>query len=466
MIPMRRLLAWWVLLLSVVGVHAAPAIVYVIPVRDEIEQTMVYLVRRGVREAAAQKADILVLNMNTNGGRTDAMEEIVRAVESFPHQDKTYTYIDKKAASAGAFIASSTRHIYMAPGSVIGAATPVMLSSSHEVQALPESYEKKITSFFEATGRATAERHGHDPAVFAAMVDRNTGLTVDGQVIAAKGTVLTLTNTEAEKKYGMPPRALLSEGTAESLDALVARIAGPDARVTTISPTGFERVARLFTLIAPFLLTAGMILGYLEFKTQGGMLFGILAAICFLVFFFGSYVAGLSGYEPVVLFLLGVALIAVEIAFFPGLVLPVATGLVLVVAAILFALANPAPGRGPIPSLAELGGPLLTFFATIALAIAGVALLARFVPQLPWARPLERATVRGAGFDGTPTASENLVRLGDAGETLTHLRPAGTARFGDRRIDVVSDGAFVPPGTPVRVVGIEGIRVVVKAVTE
>ncbi len=102
---MRRLLAWWVLLLSVVGVHAAPAIVYVIPVRDEIEQTMVYLVRRGVREAAAKKADVLILNMNTNGGRTAAMEEIVRALESFHHQDRTYTFIDKNAASAGVVIA-------------------------------------------------------------------------------------------------------------------------------------------------------------------------------------------------------------------------------------------------------------------------------------------------------------------------------------------------------------------------
>ena len=418
---------------------------------------MVYLVRRGVREAVAHHADALILNMNTNGGRTDSMEEIVRALETFPDQDQTYTYIDKKAASAGAFISSATRHITMAPGSVIGAATPVMLSSSQEVQQLPESYEKKITSFFEATGRATAERHGHNPAVFAAMVDRETGLTLDGTVIVPKGSILTLTNTEAERKYGTPPQSLLSDGTYATLDDLIHAVAGPDARVLTLRPTGFERLARIFTAIAPFLLTAGMVLGYLEFKAQGTLVFGILAALCFLIFFFGHYVAGLSGYEPVILFVIGLALIAFEVIVLPGLLLPALTGFLLVIASVLYAMADHRPSGGLFPSMAELRTPVLTLLLSIGMAGVLILVLGRFLPTLPWARPLEEATVHGDG--SSPDA--HRIPPGSEGETLTLLRPAGTARFGDRRIDVVSDGGFVAPGTRVRVLRVEGIRVVV-----
>ncbi len=438
---------------------AAPKLVYVIPVQDEIEQTMVYLVRRGVREAVAHHADAVILNMNTNGGRTDSMEEIVRALETFPDQNQTYTYIDKKAASAGAFIASATRHIVMAPGSVIGAATPVMLSSSQQVEQLPESYEKKITSFFEATGRATAERHGHNPAVFAAMVDRETGLALDGAVIVPKGSILTLTNTEAERKYGTPPQSLLSDGTYDSLQEVIDSVAGPGARVLTLQPTGFERLARLFTTIAPFLLTAGMVLGYLEFKAQGTLVFGILSALCFLIFFFGQYVAGLSGYEPVVLFLIGLALIAVEVIVLPGLLLPALTGIVLVVAALLYAMADHSPATS-FPSLVELRAPVFHLLFSIVLAVVVSLWLGRFLPSLPWARPLERATVHGDGS----RPETHPVAPGAEGEAITLLRPAGTARFGGQRIDVVSDGGFVPPGTRVRVLRVEGIRVVVAPV--
>jgi membrane-bound serine protease (ClpP class) len=450
------------------GIHAAeiapvpvPArIVYVIPIRDEIEPSLVYLVRRGVREAVAKKAVALVLNMNTNGGRTDSMEEIVRALETFPDQNATYTYIDKKAASAGAFISSATRHIYMAPGSVIGAATPVMVSGD-KVEQLPESYEKKIVSFFEASGRATAERHGHNPAVFAAMVDRERGLTVDGDEIVAKGSILTLTNTEAEKKYGHPPQNLLSDGTVPTLDVLTAQLGGPGVQVVTLEPTGFEKLGRFLTLVAPFLLTAGMILGYLEFKAPGTMLFGVLAALCFLLFFFGQYVAGLSGWEPVVLFLVGIALVAVEFFLLPGLVLPVVTGLLLIITAFLYAMSNHAPGAGLLPSLGELRGPLLRLFLSVAMALGVIALLARTLSDSKlFTRALEKATPHGAAVLDRPALA---VRIGEEGEALTLLRPAGTARIGERRVDVVSEGDYIAAGSRVRVTQVEGIRVVVKS---
>ncbi len=433
-----------------------PKIVYVIPLRDEVEPSMVYLVRRGVKEAEEKKADALILDMDTNGGRADSMEEIVEAIGHFSHQDQTYTFVNTKAFSAGAFIASGTRHIYMAPGSVIGAATPVMLGSGGGVEQLPESYEKKISSAFQALGRANAEKNGHNPKVFDAMVDRESGLTVEGVEILPKGKVLTLTNTEAEKPYGKPPKPLLSDGTIKDLDALVQLAGGDHAEVLRLAPTGFESIARFFTAISPYLMTLGIILGYLEFKSGSFGILAVLAGLCFLVFFFGQYIAGLSGYEPIVFFLLGLALIALEVHFLPGLFFPTLLGLALVVGAILLSMVDRYPTDPVLPTIHQLHRPLQNFSLTIGLSALGILLIARFFPQRWAAKGLQEATVIGPGL---PSAVG--IKPGATGEALTMLRPAGTAQFGEELVDVVSDGRLIEKGTPVRIEKIEGSRVVV-----
>lgn len=454
---MRRVLYLGILLSSVLSMGWAEKLVYVIPLRDEVEQSMVYLARRGVKEAIEKKADALVLHMNTNGGRADCMEEIVEAVGKFPHQDQTYTYIDAKAISAGAFIASGTRYIYMAPGSVIGAATPVMISSGGGgVEKLPESYEKKINSAFQAIARASAEKNGHNPKVFDAMVDRESGLEIDGVEVLAKGKVLTLTNGEAEKTYGKPPKPLLSSGTVKDLETLINKIGGDGAKTAQLEPTGFEQVARLFTMVSPLLLTIGLVLGYIEFKTPGFGIFGILAGVCFVVFFFGHYVAGLSGYEPIIIFLLGVGLIALEAFLFPGLLLPTLVGLCLVVGALIFSMVDRYPTDSIWPSMQQLNQPLTNLAAAVAMAVVGAFLVARFIPQRWVSAGLEEATINGAAFLPTQTPA-----VGAEGIALNALHPSGSAVINGVTFDVVSDGRLLPKGARVKVIAAEGYRIVV-----
>jgi len=91
--------------------------VFVLPVRDEIGPPMVYLVRRGVKQAMDAKAELVVLDMETNGGRVDSMMEIIKILNNFKGQ--TVTYVNDKAFSAGALISFATQKIYMAPGAVI-----------------------------------------------------------------------------------------------------------------------------------------------------------------------------------------------------------------------------------------------------------------------------------------------------------------------------------------------------------
>lgn len=464
MLTLRRCSRWiFLTLLSVISILDAstPApVVYVIPIRDEIEQTMEYLVRRGVKEAMEMKAEALVLHMETNGGRVDCTERIISSLDQFKPNDKTYTFIDKKAISAGAFISSATRHIYMAPGSVIGAAAPVLAMPGQGPQALPESYEEKITSAIRAMVRSSAENHGHRPEVFDAMVDRNQGLKVDGKIIVPEGKLLTLTTKEAEQKIGGRP--LLSKGTVENLDLLIQQIAGSNAKKVTLEPTGFETFARFLTMISPFLLTAGMVLGYLEFKTPGLGIFGILAGVCFVIYFFGHYVAGLSGHEPFVIFLLGVLLIVAELYFFPGLVIPTICGILLILFSFAFSKVDFYPTTDSIiPTWSAFEGPLLQTVYAILAGFLGMMVVARLIPSRWVAKGLEEATVAGPSLKKTVP-----VERGEEGVATTILRPSGTAEFQGRSLDVVTTGGMIDSGARVRVVDLDGYRIVVEQISE
>src|SRR6185436_8019813 len=83
--------------------------VYILPIRENIMPPLVYLVRRGVKEAMEAKADLLVLDMETNGGRVDTTREIITILDQF--KGDTVTYVNKDAFSAGAFIAVGTKRI-------------------------------------------------------------------------------------------------------------------------------------------------------------------------------------------------------------------------------------------------------------------------------------------------------------------------------------------------------------------
>jgi membrane-bound serine protease (ClpP class) len=201
--------------------EASHQTVCVLTIHEDITRNTVYLVRRGLRDAEEKRVAALVLDMQTNGGRVDATEEIIRLLESAPM--KTYTFVNDKAYSAGAYIAAATDKIFMSPGSVIGAATPILLGESG-VQELPKSYEEKLTSAMRARIRATAQEKGYNPDVFEAMVDADRGLTIDNKEITPKGKLLTLTNEEAARKYGNPLKPLLSSGTVKSVAELLEKV--------------------------------------------------------------------------------------------------------------------------------------------------------------------------------------------------------------------------------------------------
>ncbi len=441
---------------------AAPAkTVCILPIREEIQPPLTYVVRRGVKEAMEAKADLLVIDMDTNGGRVDVTEEIIGILAKF--QGPTVTFVNRKAFSAGAFIAVSTERIYMAEEAVIGAAAPMMMVPGGGPAALPETVEAKMTSGIKALIRAKAERYGHNVDVLEAMIDKNKELILDGKVINPKGQILTLTSSEALRTYGTPPRPLFSSGTMSSMDRLLESLGYADARRLEIRPTGVETLAFWLNAIGPLLLAVGMIGIYMEFKTPGFGLPGSIAVVAMLLYFLGGYVAGLSGIEWMAVFVLGVLLIGLELFAFPGTLALGLSGALLILVSLIMATADLYPGMPGLPTLPQLSLPIRNLAVSALLAVVGIWATGWILPHTPAYRKLVSTSASGA-LDDASRDRRQASRIGLEGRAISVLRPGGKAQFGEEILDVVTTGEFLDRGTPVRIVAHSGHEAIVESV--
>ncbi len=441
-----------------------PGVVYVIPIEGMIEPALLYVIRRGVQEADNTQARAVILTMDTLGGRLDAATDIVRLMQSV--RVPTYTLVTKNAISAGAIISLSTDHIYMAPGSVIGDAMPIMMSPMGGVQELPADVQEKSVSAVAALIRAAAQESGHDPQLAEAMVRRELEYKIGEDIISPTGQLLTLTNVEAEREVGPPEnrRKLLSSGTVADLDALLETIGLQGATVRTLEVTSSERVARFIAALAPLLLMAGLFGLYLEFKAPGFGLPGILGLLALALFFWGHHIAGLAGMEDVLIFIVGLILVLVEFFVLPGFGIPGVAGLLLMLWALLDAMAEKLPGSPWYPSLPDLQGPLSKL--SLAIVMTGIAALivGRYLPRTPMLNwiVLKKATSSSIGYTSAAPADD---LLGQVGVAITALRPGGAVLLGETRRDVVSRGGFIEQGQRVRVAEVHGNRIVVESDT-
>ena len=427
--------------------------VYVLPIQGEIQKGTVYVVRRGVKAALEAKASALVLDMNTPGGEGEAMKEVMATIAKFQPADQTYTYVNREAFSAGAFISASTRHIWMAPNSIIGAASPVTLA-----QDGPKELPPKFVSGYAALIRAAAEENGHNPAIFDAMVNKQIGLKINGREIVAKGDILTLTTQEATRLIGNPPRSLLASGVAPDIQTLIEKTIQPAATIVRIQPTGFESISRWLITISPLLLSAAFLFGYLEFKTPGFGLFGVLCGLCAFLFLFGHYIAGLSGYENALLLLLGIVLLITEFFVFPGTFVPGFIGLGLILFAALNTMIDRYPSDPALPTLPQLHLPTINLALGFFGGLTAILLAARFLPETILFRPFRLSVTSPS----PSLPSYDFLRPGLKGKALTDLRPSGSAEFKGQNFDVLAEGQFILEGTQVQIHQVEGSTIFVR----
>ena len=281
----------------------------IIPVKGEINKGLSYLITRSIEKAGSLNADTIILEIDTNGGRLDSTEEIMQTLLSC--KQRTIAFVNTKAFSAGAYIAVSCDAIYMAPASVIGAATPVSLSPTGNVQETSSSFEEKITSGTVGLIKTAAQHKGHPDNIVSAMVDRD--VVIDG--IIEKGKLLTLTDTEAKKE-----NIGLSLGTVKNISELLTKENMQEYNQIKYTLTWAEEVSLFLTnsAVSGILMMMGFMALYIEFKTPGFGLGASVAAVCFILFFWGHLIAGLAGVEELILFVIGIILILLEIFVIPG----------------------------------------------------------------------------------------------------------------------------------------------------
>jgi len=431
----------------------------VVPLRGEVAASLLAFLRRAVKTAESNEASAIIFEMNTYGGRLDSAADIVNAL----NQTKipTYTFINTNAGSAGALIAIATQHIYMAPVSAIGAAAPILPTG----EDLPATAREKTISYWSALVRGSAIKNGHNPDLAEAFMNKDKEVKIGDRVVHPKGAVLTLNAQEATEKINSKP--LLAEGVADSIADLTKK-AGLKSNIVTIEPTGFEHIAFWITALAPLLLLGGILGAYLEFKIPGATWPGIISAICFALFFLGHYLAGLAGWEVVVLFVLGMVLVLIEILFFAhSTIVFGVVGVFLILASLLWTMVDRYPGQNFFPTGKALAVPLLNMFIAIVGSFIVIALLARYLPRTSIYRrfALMDSNPPGPSLAGIPRqfATALAIAPGMQGTAITVLRPSGKARFADHVVDVVTEGEFIAPQTPVIVIQTDGMRVVVKS---
>jgi membrane-bound serine protease (ClpP class) len=448
---------------------AAPAApIYVIPIKGQIERALVYAVRRGVQAAERAQAPAIILDMDTPGGRLDATEEIIDILTSA--RATTYTFVNPNAFSAGAIIAMATDHIYMAPAGRIGDAMPIIMSPLPfgSPQEIPAGLREKMMSPTVALIRSAAQRKGHDVELAEAMVRPEKGYRAGDWVVCPTGQLATLTSQDAAQQVGEPKRPLLSEGTVKDIPELLARIGFPAAPVTRVQTRAAERIARVIDSF-PFsglLLGLGLLALYIEIKTPGFGFPGIAGIVLLAVWFWGHNIAGLAGMTEVLLFVLGAALLAVEIFVIPGFGAAGVGGLAMMVAALIMAMVEHAPGE-PWYRLSDWDLQSAIYnLGTALILLAGLGvILVRFLPQTPMFKRLTLSTTVSRG-EGYRAASPSASLIGLRGTAITPLRPAGIAVFGNQRMDVVTRGDFLPPNCPIVIAETDGNRIIVEERSE
>jgi membrane-bound serine protease (ClpP class) len=436
--------------------------VAVVPLQGEVAPSLLAFLRRAVKTAESNEASAVIFEMNTYGGRLDTATDIVSALNQI--KIPTYTFIDTNAGSAGAIIAIATQHIYMAPVSAIGAAAPILPTG----EDLPATAKEKTISYWSALVRGSAIKNGHNPDVAEAFINKDKEVKIGDRVVHPRGAVMSLNAQEATERITNKP--VLAESVVDSIADLTKK-AGLKGSIVTIQPTGFEQIAFWITALAPLLLLGGILGAYLEFKIPGVTWPGVISAICFALFFLGHYLAGLAGWEVVALFILGMVLVLIEILFFAhSTIIFGVLGVFLMLASLLWTMVDRYPGQNFFPTGKALAVPLLNMFIAIVGSFIVIALLARYLPRTSIYRrfALMDSNPPGPSLAGIPRQFATALALtpGTHGTAVTVLRPSGKARFADHVVDVVTEGEFIAPQTPVTVIQTDGMRVVVKSAAQ
>jgi membrane-bound serine protease (ClpP class) len=416
--------------------------VLVMEIRSEIDPRTSRYVTLALAEAEKNKADYVVIDMDTYGGTLNDADAIRSKLLTF--SKPVFVFINPNAASAGALISIACDSIYMSSGASIGAATVV----TGQGEAAPDKYQSYMRSLM----RSTAEANGRNPRIAEAMVDQ----TIQLDSIKKDGKVVTLTTTEAIK-YDF------CDGQASSVEDVLKKNNISGYKLIKYELSALEKFIALFLnpYISGLLILAIMGGIYFELQTPGIGFPILVAIIAAILYFVPYYLNGLAANWEIIVFIIGLGLLAVEIFVLPGFGIAGISGLVLIFGSLVLIMLD-----NDWFDFSRIGADSLTnSLVAVGLGMTGALVTiivggARFVQS----KRFQKVTLQHKleKEDGYTSNFNRQPMIGKMGTAYTVLRPSGKVMIEDIIYDAFTRGDYVEKGTPIVVVDQAGTSIKVK----
>ncbi len=453
-----------------------PANVFVIPISGDVEPGMAAFLKRALNDVPDTADTVIVVEMNTFGGRVDSALEMVDALINVKNA-KTIAFVTNKAISAGALISLACNQLVMKNNTTIGDCAPITYSKEG-----PKMMGEKFQSPLRAKFRTLAKRNGYPAVLAEAMVsvdmevyrvkledklvfmdaqeyqdldkDQQDSIT-SKKTVVAKGELLTMDDSEAHDLG-------FSSMSVASLEEMLKQMDLSDQDLTRIQESWSEDLVSFIGMLSPILMLIGLGSLYTEIKAPGFGAPGIIGILCLALVFFNQYLVGLANFTELLIVMIGIVLMGFEIFVFPGFGISGIAGIVCITAGLLLSLQDFVIPDPNLPWEKEL---LINNMLRVLSSVLGSFLFALFLLRYVFPRisktvqgPYLAATLADARLD---LPVDTSLQAGQTGTAITLLRPSGKATIDGERYDVVTQGDFVPKGSKIRVATIKGTKIVV-----
>jgi len=397
--------------------------VYVIPIKGEINKGTYSFLKTTVNDIVKRYPEAIIFEIDTYGGIISEAEKIKNLILDL--KVPTIAFVNNKAESAGVLITISAEKVVMAESSTIGSASTI-----------PE--DEKVLSMWRSFLRDVAQQRGRNVKVIEAMADKD--IAIEG--ISEEGKLLNLTSKEALELK-------VADYISNNYEDILSHFNIAYDSIVQVEENLQVKFSKFISSyqISILLLTFGFIGMILEIFIPGFGLGGIISIISFGLFFAGNIMAGNSQWTSLIVFIIGLILLVIE-AISPGFGLPGISGIVLIVVGIILAM-------GSVKQAIEILSIsiILTTIITILLIRRGYSL-----------KSFEKIVLTtNLNKEGGYISSEDKGGyLGKEGITISELRPSGIVEIDGERIDAISEGVFIPKNTSIKVVKVEGSKIIVR----
>jgi membrane-bound serine protease (ClpP class) len=446
---------------------------------------------RKLAVAEAEGADLIILEIDSPGGTLAESLDMAYRLHDLDSA-RTVAYVPKQALSGAAIVSLGCDDIVMAPTALIGDAGPIFQDENFLFKYAPE----KILSDLAQRVRGLAATKGRAPALAEAMVDKSLQVFLVKNKQTGKPTCMSKHEIDAEANPDqwdiIAPiaesdhdrflelngrRAVevgLAQGLAASREDLKNRYQ-LTGELTILEPSAVDTFVYILynPLIIAVLIILGLIGLYIEFLSPGVGIGGLIAGLCFALFFWSHFLGGTANWFDVMLFAVGVLCLIAELFIIPGFGIVGLTGVLLILISLILACQKfliPHNSRELTQLTTTLliivssgGGFLITAFL-ISKKFGSIPLFSKMMLRPPHPvygfrdEPASIAHAAGAA----PMENQPAVKAGDVGIAQSSLRPAGKARFGTQILEVATDGDFIPQGRRIEVIELSGGRIIVR----